>query len=131
MIVAIFVIVVMSLVAAALFAVLGSAAQQGGANVGGVRAKMAARSAAQNALIKLFPKTNIAADCSTTEILTFNATSGLENCSATVACTAFEITANVGNVNATYYRLVAEGSCEIGRETYTRQLLLEATDAND
>jgi len=125
LVVAVFVIVVMGLIASALFALFGSASQSSAANVGGARAQFAAQSGLQAGYLKLFPLTGGAADCSVTN-LTFSE-EGLKNCSVAVECTEIAVVA----LSATLYRLQATGSCELGTETYSRKLLAEATDAND
>ncbi|MDX1706299.1 MSHA biogenesis protein MshP [Pseudidiomarina sp.] len=125
LVVAIFIIVVMSLLASALFGLFSSSSSATVANVGGTRANFAAQSAVQEALLKLFPVAGGAADCSTTTV-TFTEP-GVDNCNATVTCTSFTL----DELDATHYRLQASGSCDIGTETYSRQLLTEATDAND
>ena len=130
LVIATFVIVVMGLLVYALFGVFGSSTQQSVANIGGARAQFAAQSATQAALLKLFPTSNAAADCSTTEVLEFTEP-GLQGCSATVTCSEFNIQANVAGFNASHYRLQAEGLCELGTITYSRRILTEATDAND
>lgn len=125
LVVAIFVIVVMGLLASALFGLFGSASQSSVANVGGARANFAAKTGVQHAFLKLFPTAGGAADCSVSN-LTF-VEEGLKNCSAEVTCTEIAVT----SLSATLYRLEATGSCELGTDTYTRRLLAEATDAND
>lgn len=126
LVVAIFVIVVMALIAVALYSLFGSASSATVANVGGARANFAAKSATQEALLKLFPVGGGVADCSVTTIPAFDS-EGLRNCSAEVSCAEIVVT----ELSATLYRLEAEGSCELGTETYTRRILTEATDAND
>lgn len=118
-------IVVMGLLASALFALFGSASQASVANVGGARANFAAKTGLQAAFMQLFPSNGDPADCSTIN-LTF-VEEGLKSCSAEITCTEIVVTA----LDATLYRLQATGSCELGTETYTRRLLAEATDAND
>lgn len=125
LVVAVFVIVVMGLLASALFGLFGSASQSSVANVGGARANFAAKSGVQHAFLKLFPSNGDPADCSVSN-LTF-VEEGLKNCSAEVTCTEIA----VASLSATLYRLEATGSCELGTDTYTRRLLAEATDAND
>ena len=123
--VAVFVIVVMGLLASALFGLFGSATQSSVANVGGARANFAAKSGVQHAFLQLFPTNGDPATCSTSN-LTF-VEEGLKNCSAEITCTEIA----VPSLSATLYRLEATGSCELGTDTYTRRILAEATDAND
>ncbi len=122
--VAVFIIVVLSLLASALFGLFSSSGSASIANVGGARANFAAKSAVEEALLKLFPVDGGAADCSTTTV-TFSEP-GLANCSADVTCTSFSL----DELDGTHYRLRASASCAIGTETYSRQLLTEATDVN-
>lgn len=122
---AVFVIVVMGLLASALFGLFSSASQASVANVGGARANFAAKSGLQNAFMQLFPTNGDPADCSTIN-LTF-VEEGLKNCTAEITCAEIAVAA----LDATLYRLEATGSCELGTDTYTRRLLAEATDAND
>ncbi|RUO71070.1 hypothetical protein [Pseudidiomarina salinarum] len=125
LVVAVFIIVVLSLLATALFGLFSSSSSATVANVGGARANFAAKSSVEEALLKLFPVDGGAADCSTTTV-SFSQP-GLANCSGEVTCTSF----NLDELDATHYRLQASGSCEIGTEAYSRQLLTEATDANN
>lgn len=123
--VAVFVIVVMGLLASALFGLFGSASQSSVANVGGARANFAAKTGLQHSFLKLFPTNGDPADCSPST-LTF-VEEGLKNCAVVVSCTETALP----SLSATLYRLEATGSCELGTDTYTRRILAEATDAND
>lgn len=123
--VAVFIIVVLSLLAAALSGLFSSSGSATIASVGGARATFAASSAVEEALLKLFPVEGGSAECSATSV-SFSEP-GLANCTAQVSCISFD----VDELNATHYRLQASGTCEIGTEIFSRQFLTEATDAND
>lgn len=141
--VAIFIIVVMALLGAAMVRVIGDATQGVVSDVIGARANNAARSGAEMFLVALFENegvvtTGLCANRSTTSTFdpsdndsspnTYNfAEAGLQSCTATVYCDVAEITSPVV-VN--HYRIVAQGSCDAGDMIYSREIMLEASNAS-
>lgn len=135
--VALFIIVVMALVGAALVRIIVDTSSGVVNDVIGQRAFNAARSGAELFLVQLFPldePTNeslcgerdaaLSPDDNDdlavyTESFT---TAGLHGCSAHVYC---DFAAAEG---ITHFRIVSQGRCDAGDLSYTKELLLEASD---
>ncbi|CUS47449.1 MAG: MSH system minor pilin protein MshP [Idiomarinaceae bacterium HL-53] len=125
LVIAIVVILVMSLVALALYQISVSNARATVAEVYGARAYQAAQSGLQVFLTELYPLDEegaVPAACNA-QNYTFT-TSGLENCEAIVTCS--DDTFDDYFVNR--YSIVSQGVCEIGTDVYSRELAVEAYD---
>ncbi|MFM5567700.1 MSHA biogenesis protein MshP [Aeromonas veronii] len=112
--IALFVIVVMALLAAAMGRFLVDSGEKNTVEVRSVRALLAAQSGLEVALYRLFPKRTLAqptppAVCPVTSTLNFASNPGLSNCSAVVRCVMVPVTYN-GSVT-TGYRLESVGTC--------------------
>lgn len=112
--IALFVIVVMALLAAALGRLLTDSSEKNTVEVRSVRALLAAQSGMEVALYRLFPKRTLAqptppAVCPATSPLSFASTPGLANCQAVVRCATVPVTYN-GSVTKGY-RLESVGTC--------------------
>lgn len=133
--IAIFIIVVMSLLGITMMRILADVSRSTVAEVFGTRAEAAANSGLEIALTEIFPvgdgeSVNLAycVERGTTPIITHDYNfdvAGLLNCSATIACNYFEIPDPYIGYN---FRIESIGSCEAGNQTYSRRVLLEATD---
>ena len=129
--VAIFVIVVMSILGIAMVRLLADASRSTVADVYGARADLAARSGAEIMLMEIFPlnappNNGACVERGTTlveQTVTF-ATEGLNSCSTTIACDYLELNAPYGGTN---YRVFSQGNCEVGNNSYSKQLILEAS----
>ncbi|WP_126819675.1 hypothetical protein [Idiomarina aquatica] len=136
---AVFIIVVLSLVGSAVITMLNNTSKATVSEVYGARALFAARSGAEiflaNRLLES-PDSITLGDCTPreenqapserdepTEIPFINE-GGLSSCQAYVHCD--HVTTPTGSIHV---RVESIGSCEIGGENYTRVLLLEASDA--
>lgn len=131
--VAIFVIVVMALLGVALVRVVGGSSASVVAEVSGARALAAANSGLDLFLPNLFPLGQdfaAAAACPST-VLTpvatydFGDQAALASCESVVQCRQLALPGGT----VTHFRIEAVGTCVIGSETYSRAVLMEATDA--
>lgn len=133
--VAIFIIVVMSILGVAMVRILGDLGRSTVSDVYGARAYAAARSGAEVFLTQLFPL-NSAVNASlcpervsnlpATEVFTASYNEeGLANCNSSVRCDRFELQSPF---NGTHFRIITEGSCDAGSMVYSKQVILEAAD---
>ncbi len=107
--VALFVIVIMVLLAAAMGRFLVDSGEKNTVEVRGVRALMAAQSGLEIALYRLYPNNSwTAQQCAASATTTF-ALPGLVNCQATVTCTPLNVSA--AGTTRTGYRFSSEGRC--------------------
>ncbi|SFR47006.1 MSHA biogenesis protein MshP [Pseudidiomarina maritima] len=134
--VAVFIIVVMGLIGMAMVRILGDASSATVSEVLGARAQAAARSGAETLLVELFPLGSANADinvCPTRTsgvptsvvVQTSYTIDGLANCDTTVLCDQAELTAPYTGV---HFRILAQGSCSAGDMTYSKEIMLEASD---
>ncbi|MGY3915182.1 MSHA biogenesis protein MshP [Aeromonas australiensis] len=112
--IALFVIVVMALLAAAMGRFLVDSGEKNTVEVRSVRALLAAQSGLEVALYRLFPNRTIAQPtppvvCPVTSTLNFAGNPGLSNCQAVVRCVMVPVTYN--NQSNTGYRLESVGTC--------------------
>lgn len=112
--IALFVIVVMALLAAAMGRFLVDSGEKNTVEVRSVRALLAAQSGLEVALYRLFPKRSLAqptppAVCPATSTLNFANNPGLTNCQAAIRCTMVPVTYNGSVTNG--YRLESVGTC--------------------
>ncbi|RUO19427.1 hypothetical protein [Aliidiomarina haloalkalitolerans] len=131
--IAIFIIVVMSLLGLTMMRILADVSSATVAEVFGTRAEAAASSGLEIALTNIFPLnddvnltycTVRGTSPAITHQYDFNVT-GLLNCSAIIECNYFDIPDPYRGYN---FRIESIGSCEAGNQTYSRRILLEATD---
>ena len=107
--IALFVIVIMALLAAAMGRFLVDSGEKNTVEVRGVRALMAAQSGLEIALYRLYPNNSWTAQpCAASATTTF-ALPGLVNCQATVTCTPLNVSA--AGTTRTGYRFSSEGRC--------------------
>lgn len=112
--IALFVIVVMALLAAAMGRFLVDSGEKNTVEVRSVRALLAAQSGLEVALYRLFPNRTLAqptppAVCQVTSTLNFASNPGLTNCRAVVRCATVPVTYNGSVTNG--YRLESVGTC--------------------
>jgi len=122
-VIAIFVIVVMALLGAALVKILSSSAESVAYEVIGTRAYAAAQTGAQWQLLEVFPHNTNAATACKNIIVEPNLSNvqGLEFCQASVSC-------NDGGVfkGTTYYVITSVGQCSFGGVITSRTVMIEA-----
>lgn len=129
LVIAIFIIVVMSVLAAVMARVLSTASAAVVDEVAGTRALQAANSGAQVFLTDLFPLGSDGASnaaCSNGREISFNAP-GLTNCSASVDCSQQDYSAEYA---VTHFRINSSGQCRVGNRDYSRRVIVEAVDGN-
>ncbi|WP_448565570.1 PilX N-terminal domain-containing pilus assembly protein [Thalassotalea ganghwensis] len=125
LVVAIFVIIVISLLGVALIKMLSTEAESIAYEVMGTRAFQAAQSGMQRQLQQVFPLSSPARAClAPAQTFSFAATNaqgrGLTNCQAFVTC-------NQDVVNEVpYYQLTSEGQCQIAGVITSRKIAVEA-----
>ena len=117
--VALFVIVIVGLLAAALSRLLLDASEKVTVEVLGVRALMAAQSGVEQGLYQLYPNgswqastadANGKTGCDKVSSNLSFTTDGLRGCSAAIVCTTLSVTSGA----VTSYRLVSSGRCDGG-----------------
>lgn len=117
--VAIFIIIIMALLAAAAVNILNKGLAGVSQEVLSTRAFYSAESGAQHVLSALFPLNGGAANCAANSSLTFN-TTGLNNCSASMTCAATTIGTE------TFYTITSSGICNTGSTQAVRQIEVSA-----
>ena len=117
--VAIFIIIIMALLAAAAVNILNKGLAGVSQEVLSTRAFYSAESGAQHVLSALFPLNGGAANCAANSSLTFN-TTGLNNCQASMSCTSTTIGSE------TFYTISSTGTCSTGDTTAVRQIQVMA-----
>lgn len=138
LLIALFVIVVMALLAAAMGRFLVDSSEKNTVEVRSTRALLAAQSGLEVALYRLFPSRTLAqpappAVCDASRTITFSAQPGLIDCQATIRCQARAVT-HLGRVSNSYH-LISTGRC--GQESLasanpdfvvSRTVIVEASD---
>ena len=129
LVIAVFIIVIMSLLGNALVRMMSSSAETVAYEVLGIRAYQAAQAGLQRKLADVFPLKS-AVGVSAVGVCTapnppvpydFSAIQGLENCKATsVGCTGSVI------LNVTYYTITSVGQCEIAGVLTSRKIEVRA-----
>jgi MSHA biogenesis protein MshP len=118
--IAIFIIVIMALLGAAMVSIMQSSQQSLSTAVLSTRAFFTAQSGAQQALASLFPLDSGSPNCPATyPTMTYTA-SGLAGCSAVVTCRSDIIGSK------TYYTLHSTGSCGISGSNAVREIEVRA-----
>ena len=118
--IAIFILVIMALIGAAMVTIMQNSQQSVSTAVLSTRAFFAAQSGAQYTLGQLFPLAGGAANCQASyPTLTFT-TGGLAGCTATLSCTSRSIGGK------SYYTLVSAGACAAGTNQAVRQIEVQA-----
>jgi len=117
--VAIFIIIIMALLAAAAVNILNKGLAGVSQEVLSTRAFYSAESGAQHVLSQLFPLNGAAANCAANSNLNFNIT-GMNSCSASMTCTGTTIGTE------TFYSISSTGTCTTGDTTTVRQIQVMA-----
>lgn len=126
LVIAIFVIIVLSLLGAALVSMLDSSQENVAFEVLGTRAYNAAQSGIQWQLAQLFPLGGEVIECSVIDINNvpnISSISGFEGCEIILKseyCSSFSFD------NSQYYTVTSTGQCQIGNEFTTRTIEVEA-----
>lgn len=129
LVVAIFIIVVMSILAAVIARVLSASSRATVDEVYGSRALAAANSGAQVFMTDLFPLGQDGASsaaCSTGRNQAFTSP-GAERCDVVVTCQERDYTSDY---QLTHFRITATGQCNAAGKNYSRQIIVEAVDGN-
>ena len=123
---ALFVIVVVSLLAGALINVISSSSTTTLHQVYGLRAKQAAQAGIQNLLFTSFPANGSAVSCNTntTSPASFSMVKGLNGCRYESSCTTETI--SFGNIDRLHFKFSSTGSCEIDSNVVSRTLSVDA-----
>jgi MSHA biogenesis protein MshP len=129
LVIAIFVIIVLSVLGTALVKMLESSQESVAYEVLGTRAYTAAQSGLQWQLAEVFPLDSLAIACKIQDEIdsatpSFNNTLGLAQCEVSVSCTDFVHTVN--SIDTRYYAITSTGECAIGSELTSRKIAVEA-----
>ena len=107
-----FIMIILILLGSALIKVLSTSSEATAQEVIGTRAYMAANSAMQGELQKLFPLNDAISTCNTNFFYDFSASGvnvdGLFHCKATTTCTNYATHPTTGEL---FYRLTSTGKC--------------------
>jgi len=126
LVIAVFIIVVMALLAAVLARLLSGSSMTAVAEVSGQRALNAASSGVELYLAELFSGNST--DCPDTILESSEVTSyPLKYCEAEVRCRRLDLSSLN---NTVHYRIKSTGRCDVGEETYRRDVIVEASDGN-
>jgi MSHA biogenesis protein MshP len=125
LVIAIFIIIVLSALGAALVNMLDSSQEGVAYEVLGTRAYTAAQSGLQWQLAEVFPLNSSAVSCKNQAAIdsitpVFNNVQGLAQCSINVSCTDFELN------SIRYYTITSSGECTIDGEVTSRRVAVEA-----
>jgi MSHA biogenesis protein MshP len=125
LVIAIFVIIVLSVLGAALVKMLDSSQESVAYEVLGTRAYTAALSGLQWQLAEVFPLNSPAIACKAQVDInsatpSFNNTLGLAQCNVSVSCSDFE------RDGIRYYSITGTGTCAINSELTSRKVAVEA-----
>jgi MSHA biogenesis protein MshP len=121
LVVAVFIIVIMSLLGNALVRMMSSSAETVAYEVLGIRAYQAAQAGLQRKLAELFPLAPKVGVCNGPERYDFSTVQGLENCEAiSVGCTDSVI------LGVTYYVITGIGQCDIAGVLTSREIEIRA-----
>jgi MSHA biogenesis protein MshP len=118
--IAVFIIVITSMLAAALIKMLSSTADSVAYGVIGTRAFQAAQTGVQLKLAQIFPLGSGAVTCAVADfngIPDISSVNGLENCTITVVCNSDIVIDAV-----TYYTVTSTGSCSVADVTTSRTI---------
>ena len=126
LVIAIFIIIVMTLLGTALVKMLSTEAETIAYEVIGTRAFQAAQSGMQYQLQQVFPLNNSGVACpsatSTRDFSNHGADGrGLQNCKAEVSCQNF-----VHTDGARYYQLESVGTCDVAGVVTSRKIVVDA-----
>lgn len=123
--IAVFIIVVLSVVGFLMVRVISAASSGVVAEVLGARAQFAAQSGAEIALTELFPHGQTeAVGCGVVSATHQFTGDGLQTCEAEISCTELDAT------NFVQYRITSTGVCGSGSDVYSREIQVEASDAS-
>lgn len=127
LVIAIFVLVIMTLIGSALIRMQNSSAETVVYEVMGTRAYAAAQTGIQWQLTEIFPLNTLGAtDCKTniTEP-TISGVIGLENCQFEISCDS-----SISHDNVQYYTVTSTGSCSVAGVETSRTIEIEARNIN-
>jgi len=121
LVIAIFIIVVMTLLGSTLVRMIGSTAETIAYEVIGTRAMQAAQAGAQRKMAELFPLLPASGACTSGAAYDFSAIKGLENCQAIVTC---DDDATVDGI--AYYTVTSTGQCNVAGVFTSRKIEIKA-----
>ncbi len=124
LVIAIFVIVVMSLLGSALVRMLNAEAETIAYEVLGTRAFQAAQTGLQVKLSELFPLGGTSGSCDADVNVNLSVIEGLENCDVERAECSIDTPIPVDGI--TYYTIISEGQCDFGGVITSRTLEVKA-----
>lgn len=125
LVIAIFVIVIMTLLGTALVRMISSSAETVAYEVIGTRAFQAAQVGLQRKLQVLYPLLPASGTCAPAIEYDLSTIKGLENCKAiNVACSPYA----TSDAGITYYKIQSTGQCEVAQVFTTRTLEVQARD---
>jgi MSHA biogenesis protein MshP len=123
LVIAIFIIVVMTLLGSALVKIISSNAETIAFEVIGTRAYQAAQTGAQKKMSELFPLSPAVGVCSTNILPDdFSSIQGLENCEAVNVACIEDATVN----GVTYYTITSTGQCNVAGVSTSRKVEISA-----
>jgi MSHA biogenesis protein MshP len=122
LVIAVFVIIVFSLLGLTLVKLLASSSDAVIHEVYGLRALNAARAGAEAQIALAFPITG-AASCSDTAAFTFDNVLGLEQCQYDAICEQLAVID--GSINHVYYKFTSTGQCSVGDTIVSRTVYVD------
>lgn len=127
LVIAIFVLVIMTLIGSALIRMQSSSAETVVYEVMGTRAYAAAQTGIQWQLTQIFPLNTTGATLCSTNIVepTISGVTGLENCSFKISCDS-----SISHVDVQYYTIKSTGSCDVAGVVTSRTIEIQARSIN-
>ncbi|MFT4652970.1 MAG: MSHA biogenesis protein MshP [Kangiellaceae bacterium] len=123
---ALFVIIVIGLLATAIINIVSASSNTTISQVYGLRAQQAAKAGIEDLMFTAFPVNGSAVSCNTTASspASFSNVSGLNQCSYEATCDTQTISFN--GVNRLYFKFSSTGSCQIDSNVVSRTLSVDA-----
>lgn len=125
---ALFVIVVVSLLAAALINIISASSNSAVYQVYGLRANQAAKSGIEHLLSVSFQTSGNVTSCNrtVTSVSNFSNVAGLSNCRYAAVCETQTISFN--NIDRLYFKFSSTGSCQVDNNIVSRTLSVDAIE---
>ncbi|RJG49983.1 MSHA biogenesis protein MshP [Motilimonas pumila] len=123
-VIAVFIIVVMSLLAAALTRMLQDSQDSIAYEVYGTRAYLAANAGIEHGFVKLFPLGGGSEVCNSVTVLDLSAQTAFHGCTVNYSCNEITETA----INLKQYRLESTAQCDAGKFVTRRKIQAQAKE---
>lgn len=130
LVVALFILVVLTLLAGTMVTIISGSSKTVIHEVYGLRAQYAAQAGLETLIAQSFPANGAAQVCNLNESSTasFSQINGFRNCRFDAQCTSSDI--NFNGENHRFYRFASTGFCDTGETVVSRTLFVDAMQEN-